>query len=107
MFEHRAQMHIQIYQDVRVIGAELMLVDALLKAERKGFTLKNVKLTEVQNNLELYTHLDDTIIKNIELSSDPLMKEAQELLKRMKQGRFYELIWETASRFDVSISNYV
>lgn len=101
MFENRASIHINIVQDPRIIAAEQMIVDAFLEAENSGYTFKNERLSEVHRNLNLFTQFDDTIVKFIEMNEDPKLIKAQEIFKRIKLGRFYEVIWESSHSFDV------
>ena len=95
MFEKRSEMHVKFYQNIQVAGAEQLLVDALLEAEKAGFLFAGRKLTEIQEDLECYSQLDDGIIEKVMTSENPMLGKAKELLTRLIEKKLYRVIFQT------------
>lgn len=97
LFINRANYHKSVYQFYKVAGIEKQFRDACYLADNGGFKLAGFSITEIQRDCQNYCCLDDTVLDKIleEISDNPLMKEAQELLRNLNNGKFYELIFET------------
>ena len=98
LFINRANYHMDVYQFSRVVGIEKQFRDACYLADKGGFKLLNYSITEIQQDCASYCHLDDSLLDLIRNASDdnhPLMKKAQELIKNLDSGNFYELVYET------------
>ncbi|CAI0462532.1 unnamed protein product, partial [Linum tenue] len=90
LFSTRAEMHRTIYTHAKVKGIELMAVDALTKAN-EAFGIADA----VQNPGEFWK-LDDTILKRIEVDERPELKEARDLVLRIRRRDLYQFCNEFA-----------
>lgn len=98
LFINRANYHMDVYQFYKVAGIEKQFRDSCYLADNGGFKLLNYSITEIQQDCESYCNLDDTLLDLIRNENDnnhPLMKKAQELIKKLDNGKFYELVYET------------
>jgi hypothetical protein len=77
------------------------IFDALIMAEQSGYLFKGCKLTEVQQNNEVFTHLTDTIINIVQSTEDPKLFKARELLKRIAERKIYKRVWSGAQPLNV------
>lgn len=59
---------------------------------KKYFSSLSVKLSEAHKNLDVYKYLDDTIVQQIELSENPLLNKAQEIIKKIKTRKLYKVV---------------
>ncbi|CAN0892920.1 Deoxynucleoside triphosphate triphosphohydrolase SAMHD1 homolog [Linum grandiflorum] len=84
LFSTRAEMHRTVYTHAKVKGIELMAVDALAKAnETLGIA------QSVQDPSEFWK-IDDSILKRIEVDERPELKEARELVLRIRRRDIYQ-----------------
>lgn len=101
LFENRANLHIQCYQEPTVRSMEHMIIDSLSLAEEAGFTVKGVPPSLLHKDLEKYVFLTDTVTSLVFTSDDPKLLEAQNILRRLNSGDLYKLIWMSPSPFNV------
>ncbi|CAG9800058.1 unnamed protein product [Chironomus riparius] len=105
LFINRANYHMDVYQFYKVVGIEKQFRDACYLADNGGFKLLNYSITDIQQDCASYCHLNDTLLDLICNESDnnhPLMLKAQELIKNLENGKFYELIYETKDNMEIS-----
>ncbi|XP_015879229.1 uncharacterized protein LOC107415422 [Ziziphus jujuba] len=84
LFATRADLYRTVYTHPKVKAIELMVIDALLKA--------NAYL-EISSHLDDpsdYWKLDDTIIRTIEISPDQELKESRDLILRIRRRNLYQ-----------------
>lgn len=74
VYDLRFEMYRAIYNHKRVQAIELMINDILVKADPYFNFLECLRIPEK------YTNLTDLIIKRIERSRDPILKESQEII---------------------------
>ncbi|KAJ6845483.1 deoxynucleoside triphosphate triphosphohydrolase SAMHD1-like protein [Iris pallida] len=84
MFATRADLHRTVYTHAKVKAIELMLVDALVKANY------HLAISSYISDPAQYWKLDDTIIKNIETSTDVQLKESREIILRIRRRDLYQ-----------------
>lgn len=102
LFVNRANYHMNVYQLTQVAGIEKQLKDICWLADTSGFKIADMSLTEIQESCEKYCQLDDSVLELIRCDSNPKMKKAQELIKNLDKGRFYEIIYETKDTKDAA-----
>ncbi|KAL7241010.1 hypothetical protein ACSBR2_006601 [Camellia fascicularis] len=90
LFTSRADLHRQVYMHAKVKAIELMLVDALTKAN------DHLQIASRIHNPAAYWKLDDTIIKTIEIDPDPALKESRDLILRIRRRDLYQFCNEFA-----------
>ncbi|XP_052723506.1 uncharacterized protein LOC108344802 isoform X2 [Vigna angularis] len=84
MFATRADLYRTVYTHPKVKAMELMIVDALVHAN---------SYLEISSNIHdpsQYWKLDDTIVKTIETSPSQELKEARELILRIRRRNLYQ-----------------
>ncbi|KAK9675559.1 hypothetical protein RND81_11G015100 [Saponaria officinalis] len=84
LFLTRADLHRTVYTHAKVKAIELMVVDALLKAN------SHLQISSVVNDPEEFWKLDDTILKRIETDTHPALKEARDLILRIRRRDLYQ-----------------
>ncbi|XP_057541764.1 uncharacterized protein LOC130820418 isoform X1 [Amaranthus tricolor] len=84
LFVTRADLHRTVYTHAKVKAIELMVVDALLKANDHLQII-----SKVMDPAEFWK-LDDTIIKRIEISNGPELKEARDLILKIRRRELYQ-----------------
>ncbi|XP_043807198.1 deoxynucleoside triphosphate triphosphohydrolase SAMHD1 homolog isoform X2 [Manihot esculenta] len=90
LFATRADLYRTVYTHPKVKAIELMIVDALLKAnDYLQFS------SYIQDPAE-YWKLDDTIIKTIETAPDEQLRESRELILRIRRRNLYQFCNEYA-----------
>ncbi|KAJ0113108.1 hypothetical protein Patl1_02729 [Pistacia atlantica] len=90
LFYTRADLYRTVYTHPKVKAIELMIVDALLKAN---------SFLEISSAVEDpcdYWKLDDTIIKSIEIAPDQELKESKDLILRIRRRNLYQFCNEYA-----------
>ncbi|XP_044501205.1 deoxynucleoside triphosphate triphosphohydrolase SAMHD1 homolog isoform X1 [Mangifera indica] len=90
LFYTRADLYRTVYTHPKVKAIELMIVDALLKAN---------SFLEISSSIEDpsdYWKLDDTIIKTIEIAPDQELKESRDLILRIRRRNLYQFCNEYA-----------
>jgi HD superfamily phosphohydrolase len=94
MFQTRTTLHKKAYQHKTKLAIESMINEALVLANEhillKGTNDRSVKMSEAINDMVAYTNLTDSIISMIMISTDENLKEAQDLLKRVKKRDIYK-----------------
>ncbi|KAG5678358.1 hypothetical protein PVAND_008040 [Polypedilum vanderplanki] len=101
MFKNRAKYHDKVYQLPQVSAAERQLKDICILADKAGFKMMGLRITEIQQNCEIYNQLDDTIldlIRNEKTICNDIMMKAQELIRQLDNDKFYINIYETKDK---------
>lgn len=84
MFSTRADLYRTVYTHPKVKAIELMVVDALVHAN------SYLEISSQIQNPSEYWKLDDTIIKTIETAPSQELKEARELILRIRRRNLYQ-----------------
>ncbi|PON36653.1 HD domain containing protein [Parasponia andersonii] len=90
LFATRADLYRRVYMHPKVKAIELMVVDALVKAN---------SYLEISSHIEdpsEYWKLDDTIIKTIETAPDQELKESRDLVQSIRRRNLYQFCNEYA-----------
>ncbi|KAK4752719.1 hypothetical protein SAY87_021517 [Trapa incisa] len=90
MFATRADLYRTVYTHPKVKAVELMIVDALVKANDR------LQISSYIHDPREYWKLDDTIIKTIETTPDPVLKESRDLILRIHRRNLYQFCNEYA-----------
>lgn len=90
LFAARADLHRTVYTHAKVKAIELMLVDALTKAN------DILRISSYIDEPALYWKLDDSILKTIETSSCQYLKESRDLVLRIRRRDLYRFCNEFA-----------
>lgn len=90
LFATRADLYRTVYTHPKVKAIELMIVDAMVKAnDYLGIS------TNIDDPAE-YWKLDDTILKTIEIAPDQELAEAKDLILRVRRRQLYQFCNEYA-----------
>ncbi|KAG5520949.1 hypothetical protein RHGRI_033497 [Rhododendron griersonianum] len=84
LFYMRADLHRTVYTHAKVKAIELMIVDALTKANDE------LQIAPSIQDPATYWKLDDTIIKTIETHPSPKLKESKDLIQRIRRRELYQ-----------------
>ncbi|KAL1550872.1 deoxynucleoside triphosphate triphosphohydrolase SAMHD1 isoform X2 [Salvia divinorum] len=84
LFAARADLHRTVYMHAKVKAIELMLVDAMTKANDV------LQISSYINEPAQYWKLDDTIVKTIETSTSQDLKESRDLILRIRRRDLYQ-----------------
>ncbi|KAJ8773800.1 hypothetical protein K2173_008263 [Erythroxylum novogranatense] len=84
LFVTRAEMHRTVYAHAKVKAIDLMVVDALAKANDK------LQISSLIDEPDQFWTIDDSILKIIEISKDPELKEARDLILRIRRRDLYQ-----------------
>uniref|UniRef100_A0A9I9CXZ1 HD domain-containing protein n=1 Tax=Cucumis melo TaxID=3656 RepID=A0A9I9CXZ1_CUCME len=90
LFATRADLYRTVYTHPKVKAIELMIVDALLKAN------DYLQLSSYIHDPSQYWKLDDSIVKTIETASDKELKESRDLILRIRRRNLYQFCNEYA-----------
>nr|GMC56938.1 deoxynucleoside triphosphate triphosphohydrolase SAMHD1 homolog [Ipomoea batatas] len=90
LFATRADLYRTVYTHAKVKAIELMVVEALVKAN--GY----LHIASYIQDPSEYWKLDDSIIKTIETAPDPELKESRELISRIRRRNLYQFCNEYA-----------
>lgn len=90
LFSTRADLHRTVYTHAKVKAMELMVVDAMVKANNY------LPIADCIHDPAEYWKLDDTILKTIETSTEPELKESRELVLRIRRRQMYQFCNEYA-----------
>ncbi|KAG7611310.1 HD/PDEase domain [Arabidopsis suecica] len=82
LFATRADLCRTVYMHPKKMAIELMIVDAMVKANNV------LEISSMINDPSQYWKLDDTILKTIERSPDPELAEAKELILCLSRRHF-------------------
>ncbi|XP_055078778.1 uncharacterized protein LOC117373020 [Periophthalmus magnuspinnatus] len=94
MFHTRSSLHRKAYQHKTNKAVELMIRDALLKAEPVLKMSKAIK-DIADKTMEEYTQLTDSIFEKILYSTGDELKEAREILQNILSRKLYRFLGET------------
>ncbi|KAJ6725601.1 METAL-DEPENDENT PHOSPHOHYDROLASE, partial [Salix purpurea] len=84
LFSSRADLHRTVYTHAKVKAIELMFVDSLIKAD--DYLQISSK---IQDPAEFWK-IDDSILKTIEVSHEQELKEARDLILRIRKRDLYQ-----------------
>ncbi|TYJ08461.1 hypothetical protein E1A91_A11G076500v1 [Gossypium mustelinum] len=84
LFATRADLYRTVYTHSKVKAVELMVVDALLKAN------SYLEISSSIQDPSEYWKLDDTIIKTIETAPDEELRESRDLILRIRRRNLYQ-----------------
>ncbi|KAH6826762.1 HD domain-containing metal-dependent phosphohydrolase family protein [Perilla frutescens var. hirtella] len=84
LFAARADLHRTVYMHAKVKAIELMVVDAMTKANDV------LQISSYIDEPAQYWKLDDTILKTIETSSSQDLKESRDLILRIRRRDLYQ-----------------
>ncbi|XP_062152541.1 uncharacterized protein LOC133860899 [Alnus glutinosa] len=90
LFATRADLYRTVYTHPKVKAIELMLVDAMLKAN------DYLEISSYIQDPSEYWKLDDTIIKTIETAPNQELKESRDLILRIRRRNLYQFCNEYA-----------
>uniref|UniRef100_A0A182WHP0 HD domain-containing protein n=1 Tax=Anopheles minimus TaxID=112268 RepID=A0A182WHP0_9DIPT len=103
----RQTFHRRCYQDPKVLGAELMMLDVMHEAERSGFRFErngqSEQLSKIHGKPDLFKYLDDNIIAELASSKLPRLERAKAIISRLQNNHLYEEI----IRFPVEMTKEV
>ncbi|KAJ6321364.1 hypothetical protein OIU77_011447 [Salix suchowensis] len=85
LFSSRADLHRTVYTHAKVKAIELMFVDSLIKAD--DYLQISSK---IQDPAEFWK-IDDSILKTIEVSHEQELKEARDLILRIRKRDLYQV----------------
>lgn len=108
MFWNRANFHMNIYQNLKVIGVERMVRDICVHGAVGGVTIDNLKLTDAHQNCDAYVHLDDSVldlIKNSGIKNASVLK-AQEILQDLQESRYYRYVCDDPSLIEILVAKF-
>ena len=90
LFHTRASLHQRVYTHRKAKAIEYMVVDALVAADAAwGNEISNAVWKP-----EEFVKLDDTVLKRIEWSTEPALRGAQEILRRLRRRELYRYVNE-------------
>ncbi|KAM3358707.1 deoxynucleoside triphosphate triphosphohydrolase SAMHD1 isoform X1 [Capsicum galapagoense] len=90
LFSTRADLHRTVYMHPKVKAIELMVVDALIKAN------EHFQIAAQIDEPAQYWMLDDTIVKRIETSTHQDLEESRNLIRRIRRRDIYQYCNEFA-----------
>ncbi|CAK9162810.1 unnamed protein product [Ilex paraguariensis] len=90
LFATRADLYRTVYAHAKVKAIELMVVDALMKAN------DYLDIASHVHDPSQYWKLDDTIIKTIETAPDQELRESRDLILRIRRRDLYQFCNEYA-----------
>ncbi|XP_021866599.1 uncharacterized protein [Spinacia oleracea] len=90
LFSARADLYRTVYTHPKVKAVELMIADALVEAN------SYLEISSCIQEPSEYWKLDDTIIKTIETAPDQELKEAKDIIKRIRRRDLYQFCNEYA-----------
>ncbi|KAL3368393.1 hypothetical protein AABB24_009317 [Solanum stoloniferum] len=90
LFSTRADLHRTVYTHPKVKAIELMVVDALIKAN------DHLQIDSLIDEPAQYWMLDDTIVKTIETSTHQDLEESRNLIRRIRRRDIYQFCNEFA-----------
>ncbi|RVE70637.1 hypothetical protein OJAV_G00066550 [Oryzias javanicus] len=98
LFHTRLLLHRRVCHHKVTTNVQIMIKDALLKANKhskiKGTGGAVFTLSDAKKDMEAYTKLTDEVTEIILHSSKKGMKEAKEILERIKRRNLYKLVGE-------------
>ena len=103
LFHTRYNLHKRAYQHRVACVAEMMMVEAMILADRAGFrpllasdgSGRRLKISEAIHDMGAYTALTDGVLRQLQFSTDdPALAPARELLNRVNRRQFYPLVGE-------------
>ncbi|XP_067097031.1 deoxynucleoside triphosphate triphosphohydrolase SAMHD1-like [Osmerus mordax] len=104
MFHTRFCLHRRAYQHRVVNLIELMIADALVKANEhikiEGSGGEMFRMSDTINDMEAYTKLTDHVFEEILYSSSPELAEAREILENITHRHLYKFVVD--SRREIS-----
>ncbi|MCH91117.1 metal-dependent phosphohydrolase [Trifolium medium] len=99
LFATRADLHRTVYTHAKVKAIELMVLDALVKADPYLHIASSI------HQPSEFWKLDDSILKRIESSSEQELKESRDLILRIHRRDLYQKSGTNLKEDDVAVSN--
>ncbi|XP_020081633.1 deoxynucleoside triphosphate triphosphohydrolase SAMHD1 homolog isoform X2 [Ananas comosus] len=90
LFATRADLHRTVYTHAKVKAVELMLVDALLKAN------DYLQISSCSLDPAEFWKLDDTLLKTIEIADSKKLQESRDIIRRIRRRDLYQFCNEYA-----------
>jgi deoxynucleoside triphosphate triphosphohydrolase SAMHD1 len=90
LFDMRANMHHVVYTHKKAKAVEYMIVDAMVEADI-GW---NNRISHAIQDPKEFIKLDDSIVKQIEFSSEPELQKARDIIKRLRKRDLYVFVNE-------------
>nr|CAD1838282.1 unnamed protein product [Ananas comosus var. bracteatus] len=90
LFATRADLHRTVYTHAKVKAVELMLVDALLKAN------DYLQISPCSLDPAEFWKLDDTLLKTIEIADSKKLQESRDIIRRIRRRDLYQFCNEYA-----------
>jgi len=101
LFQDRARLHKNYYQENTVKVVDRMVMDVFLLADPyldilgRDNAARLIRISEACNSIETFLKLsDDFLIKTIQNSSQPELEPARALMRRICSRNFYKLLGE-------------
>ena len=92
LFHTRASLHQRVYTHRKAKAIEYMVVDCLLHAD----VAWGGEISNAIRSPKSFQRLDDTILKRIEWSEDPKLRDAKTILERLRRRELYRYVNEFA-----------
>lgn len=90
LFHSRASLHQRVYSHPKAKGIEFMVADALVEAD----TAWNSSISSATHRAEDFWRIDDTLLKQIELSKDSELEKARGIVDRIRRRDLYRFVNE-------------
>ncbi|CAL0312970.1 unnamed protein product [Lupinus luteus] len=84
LFSTRADLHRTVYTHAKVQAIELMVIEAMLKAN------PHLDIKSLIHQPSEFWKLDDSLLKKIETSSGQELKESRDLIRRIRRRDIYQ-----------------
>lgn len=84
LFSSRADLHRTVYTHAKVKAIEMMFVESLIKAD------DYLQISSKIHDPAEFWKIDDSILKTIEISHDQELKEARDLILRIRRRDLYQ-----------------
>ncbi|KZO99607.1 hypothetical protein CALVIDRAFT_350846 [Calocera viscosa TUFC12733] len=86
LFYSRYSLHKRIYNHKAAVAIEHMIVDALVKADPV------LKLVEQTKDPRRLLYLTDSIVEEVEKSTDPALEESRKIIRRVRVRDLYKVV---------------
>lgn len=94
LYQKRFSLFKRVYSHHTAEAIQLMIVDALVSCDSIMNFSKSI------DSVEDYISFNDSVLSEISRSKNPGLKEAQDILKRIKYRDLYKLVYETIITID-------
>ncbi|XP_030589222.1 LOW QUALITY PROTEIN: deoxynucleoside triphosphate triphosphohydrolase SAMHD1-like [Archocentrus centrarchus] len=104
MFHTRNSLHRRAYQHRVTKSVEIMIKDALLKADKhiqfKSSKGEMLPLSQAKKDMEAYTKLTDQVLEEIYKSTTDSLKEAREIIQKIMTRKLYWCVGQAKPKKD-------